>query len=311
MATALMAVTAVLLAGCGGGDPAPAEGQARTVQHDQGTTQVPAAPKRVIALGEEFLLADLLDFGLEPIASTATLGDRFTGLPASATRGIEPLDLLTLDLERITAMRPDLLIVDRFVLGQAGFDRLSRIAPTLPVPDDVELGWRAAYEQLAASLGASDVADRRLAAYDEAVEAARSELGSGRTVSIATAYPSEIVAWADGPINVPAVALELGLQLVPGPDDKLGRLRYGRASLSFERLELLAGSDLILVQNHGVEGEDAALGRLRDSALFARLPAARADRVHVIDRLGYPGVAGRTRLAGELAGLVTEPQGAP
>jgi iron complex transport system substrate-binding protein len=311
---ALAAAVAALTVGAaatGCGDPSPKQptATARTVAHDHGTTPVPAAPKRAVALGEEFLLADVLDLGVKPIASTATLGDHFTGLPAAATRGIEPLDLLLLDLERIAQLRPDLLIVDRFVLGQTGFDRLSAIAPTLPLPDDVKVGWRETYERLAAWLGAEEVARRRLGEYDEAVADARRKVGSGRTVSIATAYPSEIVAWADGPINVPAVAREIGLELVPGPDDRPGRLRHGRASISLERLDLLDGRDLILLQNGGVEGEHTALERMRASPLFARLPAVRSGRLHVLDRLGYPGVAGRAQLASELADLVTEPQG--
>jgi iron complex transport system substrate-binding protein len=85
---------------------------------------------------------------------------------------------------------------------------------------------------------------------------------------------------------------DLGVALVPGPDevDASG----GRAYLSSERLDLFAADTLVLLQSPIVDGESAALAELEADPRWSRLPAVEADRVIELDRLGYPGIVGRT-----------------
>jgi ABC-type Fe3+-hydroxamate transport system substrate-binding protein len=59
----------------------------RTIEHTFGTTEIPAAPQRVIALGEEGLLADLLDAGITPLASIVNLPDYLPALIATRPGG--------------------------------------------------------------------------------------------------------------------------------------------------------------------------------------------------------------------------------
>lgn len=296
----LLAVTSVALgltvAGCGE-TAETTSGPTRTVATSEGDVEVPSDPQRVVALGEEFLLSDLLSLGIKPIASTATLGTEFSGIPAEETDGIEPLDVALLDPLQVAELKPDLLVVDEFVLGQAGYGRLSKIAPTVPVASD---DWRADVGLLGETFGREDEAAGLLDDYDAAVDAGRDELGEGVEASVATAYPSEVVAWTDGPSTIPATLLDLGVTLVPGADDDLGPLDAGRVSLSRERLDLLSAPTLFLLQSSSVEGEDAAVDRLEDSSLYQSLPAVESDRVMVLDRLAYPGVEGRIAAAKEL-----------
>jgi len=287
----LAAVVASVFALGGCGETAPeGTGSTRTVAHSEGTTEVPTHPQRVVALGEEFLLADLLQLGVEPIASTATLGTSFSGIPADEVEEIEPLDVALLDLEQVAALKPDLLLVDDFVLGQAGFGRLSKIAPTVPVSSD---NWRADLELLGETVGAEDRAEQLLTDYDDALAKGREAIGAEVSASVATAYPSEVVAWTDGPSTIPATLLDLGVALVPGPNDDIGPVDAGRVSLSRERLDVLAARNLFLLQTSDVEGEDAALQRMEDAPTWRLLPAVEGDDVFVLDRLGYPGVQGR------------------
>lgn len=295
-------LAALLLVGCGETVDSTAPEGGREVTHSEGVTEVPAQPQKVVALGEEFLLSDLLALGVKPIASTATLGTEFSGIPEDETEGIEPLDVALLTPEDVGAMDPDLLLVDEFVLGQVGFDRLMKIAPTVPIPSE---DWRGSLELLGEVVDNEDGAERLIDDHDDALEDAKASIEEGTQASVATAYPSEVVAWTDGPSTIPATLLDLGVELVPGADDDLGPLDAGRVPLSRERIDLLSAPTLLLLQTSGVEGEDAAVARLESAALYDQLPAVQNDRVVVLDRLGYPGVTGRIEavevLAGELA----------
>lgn len=273
----------------------------RSVEHARGATQVPADPQRVVALGEEFLLADLLALDVPVVASTATVPDAgFVGVDPARTEGIEPLSATEPDLEGLAALDPDLLVVTAFVWDEVGGELLGRIAPTIAVGGD---DWRADVELLGAAFGAETTATGALDAYDRAAADGRAALG-GTEVSLATIYPGPSpAAWVDGPSNVPAVLLDLGVTLVPG-GDAVADARNGRAFLSLEQLGLLDAPSLVLSQSDLVEGESDAVDAIADTPLWPTLPAVAAGEVVTVDRLGYPGVEGRTRLATELTTLL-------
>ena len=45
----------------------------RTIEHTFGITEIPKNPERVIALGVEGMLADLLDIGIQPVMSIVNI----------------------------------------------------------------------------------------------------------------------------------------------------------------------------------------------------------------------------------------------
>jgi iron complex transport system substrate-binding protein len=123
-------------------------------------------------------------------------------------------------------------------------------------------------------------------------------------VSVLTVYPGPTVAaWVDGPVDVPATLLALGYTLRPDAEDTAGAdggATDGRAYLSEEQLGLFAAPTIIAMQSDLVEGEDAALAAIEGTPLWSGLPAVQDGRVIVVDRLGYPGIAGRIRLVADL-----------
>lgn len=298
---AIALLPALLLAACGRG------GGHEVVERSTGPTAdvgcgAEADLGRVVVLGEEFLLADVLALGVEPVAATATLGTGFVGIERD-TGGIEPLDQLQLNAEQLAALRPDTIVTTEFIAEQADADVLGAVADEVVViPDDPD--WRSQLRSLAGALGGGACADPLLDAYAEAVDAAGRAIPDDLRVSMATVYPGENLAvWVGGPANIPATFADAGVELVPGAD-AVDDVQGGRAFLSTERLGELTGVPLVLLQSSAVDGEDAALDVLRSSPLWARLPAVAADRVLEVDRLGYPGVEGRTRLARELPALL-------
>lgn len=304
-----MIVSALLLAASACGSSGSARGddtaQTRIVDHARGTTEVPASPRNLSVLGEEFLLADVLALGVVPGSSTTTL-DAASGLDAYDVSSIVALSATEPNIEQLAALEPDMILAPAFVTDAVGYETLDAVAPTIAIPAG---DWREQLTFVAAALGAETRADDLLADYDEAVAGARERVLEGaasRPVSMATIYPGpQLAFWIDGPTTFPQTALDLGVRLVPsGADyDTIGAAE-GRVYVSQEVIGDLSAPDLVLVQSSRVEGESVAYDEMARDPQFGLLPAVTDRRVHVVDRLGYPGIEGRIRLVEDLAALL-------
>ncbi len=293
----------VLLAACGQeAEPTPeASADSTTPSPSAGTSpeaDAPADPGRVVALGEEFLLADMLALGIVPVASTATTADAgFQGVDQFDTGDIEALPSYEPNIERLVALDPDVMVMPPFVLDYIPRETLEGIAEVVVVSDDprervVQLGERFGVEAEAEALIAD--LDAALANGQEAAD------DDDRTVSIVTVYPGPSVAvWVDGPVEVPATVLDLGYELRPAVEDA-GLVEEGRAFLSLEQVALADGDVLVMLQSDTVEGESTAVEEIASDPLWSELPAVQSGAIIELDRLGYPGIPGRIRLIDDL-----------
>lgn len=260
-----------------------------------------AEPGRIVALGEEFLLADLLALGVEPVASTATVPSAgFQGLGAFDTAAIEVLPI-ELNLEQLAALAPDVIVTTAFVVDRIGADLLSPIGELVVVPDDVDADER--LEWLAVEFEASDRAEALLEELDRARSDLRAEIDRRDApciVSVATIYPGpSVAAWTDGSTDIPAAIVDAGCEL--RPDVTAGEPdRNGRLFLSPEQLGILDGPRLVLLQSDAVEGEREAVSVLDADPLWNTLPSVASGDVVNLDRLGYPGVVGQRALLEDL-----------
>ena len=276
----------------------------RVITHRFGQTTVPKNPQRIVALGEEGMLADLLDIGLKPVASSASLPESLPGFDPAEVAGIEIFNSTQPNLERIAALQPDLIVGGDFFIGEIGYDMLSKIAPTVSID---AADWRQEYLDLMAVIGRGEQARQKLSAFDTAVAGARQSLNAnGRAVSVGTIYPGPSpAAWVDGPTATPQLVHDLGFALSPSAEQAKGLgVKSGRAFFSPEKLDLFQGQLLILVQSDTVEGESAVLEQIKANPLWSELPAVQADRVYVLDRFGYPGLRGRSKLLNDLVAIL-------
>ena len=125
------------VAACGSEKPGTvAKDGSITVKHMFGETKVPAPPKRVVSAGftEQ---DDLLAVGVVPIAVTNWWGDQPFGvwpwaLPKLGGAQPEVLDLSNgLQIDRIAALKPDLIVATDAGVDQDTYKKLSGIAPTI------------------------------------------------------------------------------------------------------------------------------------------------------------------------------------
>lgn len=305
-----LSVLVVLLAGCGG---APADvpltvvettSDYRLVRHSFGETRVPLAPQRVLALGEEGLLADLLDGGVRPVAASVNVPEQVPLLAADELAGIALFPSAgELSLETLSAYQPDLIVGASFFVEQIGYERLARIAPTVAIGAGDPL---TSYVETLRIFGREAEAEQRVAALRAEMRAAGQRLNATeRSVSLLTAYPGANVAvWVDGPSPIPLMLRELGVALRPDASAEELEVRNGRAFVSLEQLPLLDGETVLVLQSSGVEGEEQALADVQASPLWQQLPAVAAGRVATLDRIGYPGLRGQQALLADLAAVL-------
>ena len=266
------------------------------------TTAAAAAPDlgRVVVLAEEFMLADVMSLGIEPIASTASVPEvGFQGLDGFDTTGIEILPMTTLNLEQLAALQPDTIVTLQFWIDQIGADQLGGLGDVIAVPDGLTIPERLSF--LGERLGRPSQAASVVGDLEEATVAAAAAIPDDCTVSLAAIYPGPSpAAFVAGPWELPTSILAAGCRLDPGPNDAAPD-GNGRVYLSLEQLGILDAPTLVLLQSPTVPGEQEALDQIEANPLWATLPAVRDGNVIVFDRLGYPGAAGQIRFLGELA----------
>jgi iron complex transport system substrate-binding protein len=169
-----MTATAAAVAACSPQKPgAVAQDGSVTVTHMFGETKVPAAPKRVVSAGYTEQ-DDLLAVGVVPIAVTNWWGDQPFGVwPWAQAKlgGAQPevLDLSNgIQIDRIAAMKPDLIVATNAGIDEDTYKKLSQIAPTIPQSD--QDAFFEPWKTQAAAIGRAAFKFDEMAALVKAVE---------------------------------------------------------------------------------------------------------------------------------------------
>jgi iron complex transport system substrate-binding protein len=283
-------------------DDATAPSGPRIIEHAYGSTEVPASPERIVALSEEFLLADLVALGVTPVASSSNDASGFGGIGPALTEGIEILTSASFNIEQLAAFRPDMIVAYPVYIELVGYDALNAVAPTVAIGEDGS-DWRERLQLTADVLGVEELGAARIAEYQAAHDAAGDVLGGVPMSATSIFDPSFIRADTDGGTFLVDVMVDAGVELVPAAADIDGVDAVGRVQLSLEQLEVLQGDVLLLLQRLGVEDEGAAA--VTESPLWATLPAVQGNAVITLDRLAYPGAAGAASFVTELAAAVS------
>lgn len=186
--------TALLLASCGSeGTTASAdvttgtsatpgaasgEGFPAVVEHRFGTTTVPEAPDRVVTAGfneQDFALA----LGVTPVGVREYLSYDATQRPwAVDLLPEEPLPTVgatELDLEKVAALDPDLVLGIYSYIDEPTYDLLSDLAPTIAESGDYPTGgtpWQVQTRMTGEALGKPEEAERLVADVEGEFDAA-------------------------------------------------------------------------------------------------------------------------------------------
>ncbi|MFD9411979.1 ABC transporter substrate-binding protein [Streptomyces sp. NPDC059989] len=168
----------------------------RKVTHAMGTTELKAAPKRVVVLdvGE---LDNVVSLGLQPVGYAPSEGDE--GIPDYLKKDAgEPKSVGTinnLNLEAINALKPDLILGSQLRAADK-YEALSKIAPTVFA---IRPGfpWKENYLLNAAALDKTAEAQAKLAAYQAKATQLGADLGAKKpTVTMLRYMPGKTRLYA-------------------------------------------------------------------------------------------------------------------
>ncbi|WAM15863.1 ABC transporter substrate-binding protein [Rhodococcus sp. JS3073] len=185
-AVALAAAVTFSITSCSSSDDSAAESGTtsstghfpRTVDHFRGSTEIPAAPLRIVALDNSFTDAVLL---LEaPLVGYVDY--REPGLPdylgssrdefAAEAESVGKVS--TASLEQIAALQPD-LIISAEVRDGKNYEQLSAIAPTI-FTETTGPTWKDNIRLVGKALGKEELAEQKIGAYEERAAAVGAEI---------------------------------------------------------------------------------------------------------------------------------------
>ncbi|MGQ0626124.1 MAG: iron-siderophore ABC transporter substrate-binding protein [Sporichthyaceae bacterium] len=254
-----------------------------TIEHAYGSTTIAAPPRRVLALGYQEL-DPILALGVVPVAARYWFGDENDVVRpwADAAAGATPVKVLNMpdgiSIERVAAMRPDLIMAVNADLDTGVYAKLSRIAPTVARPaqyNDFGTPWQEQTEITGQALGRGEQARTLIAAVEARLAQARLAHPEFEGRQVAVAHFSE-----DGLSALPSQDARprffaaLGFT-TPAEYDRLAGDDF-LASISKERAGLLDVDLLVWDQLAFVEGGRA---KVESDPVVSRLAAMREKRV--------------------------------
>lgn len=279
---AVIAVAAVVLVGCGGSAASSDDGSPGvSITHAFGTTVVPEDPERIVALSfEEDALSRV---GLATVGHADNAyepGEPYPWQTGQVDLGeSEPVVGAngTVNLERIAALKPDLILATNFYGLEETYAQLSEIAPTV----GYRTGWgEATWQDTAAvigtAVGRSDEMAGAVAEVEEYLAGLAAEMPGLRGKTYAGTYhhsPGGFAVNTDPDGQAARVLGELGLV----PSRELNAAVVDR-SLSEEKLSLL-DVDLLLISFATAELQTT----LEANPMYANLAVVRDGRVFVGD----------------------------
>jgi iron complex transport system substrate-binding protein len=283
LAGALLAAVAVTgLAACGDdeSDGASAGPSAATsafpvsIEHRFGTTEITKAPERIVVVGLVEQDA-LLSLGVVPVATTEWFGEKPGAIwpwAQDELAGAKAPEVLTnvdgIQLEKVAALKPDLILGIYSGLTPEDYGTLAKIAPTVAQPKggiDYGAGWQDLTRTVGKAVGRPAQADQVVADAEAKIAAAKAAnpAFAGRTALMATNYEGYWVYGAQDSRG--RLLTDLGFTLPAGLDAVTGT-EFG-ANLSRERTDLLDTDVLVWL----VPSYDADRAKIQADPLYAKL----------------------------------------
>ncbi|MFG2314526.1 iron-siderophore ABC transporter substrate-binding protein [Streptomyces tendae] len=297
-----------LLAGCGsdsddsadeagGGTPAAAGAFPVTVEHAFGTTKIDKAPERVVTVGytdDQTVLA----FGIKPVGMVDQYPNPAGQSPDINTQwpwvkdkwGDAKPEVIMKNgdtgpnYEKIAALRPDLIVAVYSEIDQAGYDKLSKIAPTVGrtkgEKEPFSAPWQDNALHIAKALGKAEEGEKMIADIQGKLDAAKQAHPqfADQTAVVLSWYKDSVAPFTSTDVRGRLVT-GIGFKYQTEIDKVAGGDFY--TTLSPERVDLV-DVDRVFVINDKAD-QDA----LKKFKLFTNLDAVKNGKVsYLLDSEG-------------------------
>lgn len=249
-----------------------------TIEHAQGTEDVPVSPERVVVF-DMSVLQSMTDLGIDAIG-VPQMSDGY--LPESLAKYdnddfAKVGSLFEPDYEAVNALEPDLIIVA--ARSAATLPELQKIAPTIDLTVDQDNYLESAKErnlQLGEIFDATDQVTERLAALDELItetEEKAPEIGPGLILRVEA---KEVTAY--GPGSRYGLIHDLGI--APVSDDFVSDVAHGDA-VTFEFIHESNPSIMFVQDREALAGDTSGPNAsiVLDNDLVNKTEAAKEDNI--------------------------------
>ena len=289
---ATAAATGTVLSGCGAtpapaGPDTPASGSfPLTITHRFGRTTIPRPPTRIVALSfEEDLLSRI---GLGTVGHADNIYQ--PGQPYPWQRGAIDLSASApvvdpagqVNLERLAALRPDLILATTYYSTQQVYPQLSAIAPTITFATAPSAApWQETSTLIGRAVGREAAVAPVLARVDRYLSDLKARLPGLAGKSYSGGYyfqPGQFSISADPNGQSARVRAAVGLTLDP---ELRAAFPSGRGFLPIERIGLF-DSDLLLIGFSTPELQR----QLEANPLYRNLDVVRQGRTALVDPFG-------------------------
>ncbi|MFF5075424.1 ABC transporter substrate-binding protein [Actinoplanes sp. NPDC000266] len=250
--TAALLSAAIVLSACGSNDspePSTTTNEKRTVTAGNGPVEVPAAPQRVVTIGNTTL--PLIDMGGKPVGVTEVSASELGLIPGEQKATYEAATVLgssgdQVDMEKLAGLKPDLILAQ---LPDKEFEQIKKqlesVAPTVFWGLDVE--WKALAAGLAEAGNVTDGLGGQKAEFDKKIAKIKETYGE---VIESTSFVN-VDRWESSDPGTFSVADFGCVEIAQGdlgmdfPKAAAGEDPLGWTSLPFEQISGLSKYDVI------------------------------------------------------------------
>ncbi|WP_217179012.1 iron-siderophore ABC transporter substrate-binding protein [Streptomyces sp. AC495_CC817] len=296
LAVVLASATLLLATACGGGsdsdDASGAGAEASTssgdsafpvsLDHKYGSTTIKAEPKRIVTVG----LTDqdaVLALGKVPVGTTEWLGGYKGAIGPWAEDKLGSAEAPTVlkdtgtgpQVEKIAALKPDLILAVYGGLTKEQYESLSKFAPVVAQPkgyNDYGVPWQEQTETIGKALGKPEEAAKVVADTEAKIKAAADDNPGFKGASAVMATPYEGMFVFGSQDARSRLLTGLGFTLPADLDKAIGD-KFG-ANISKERTDLLDQDAVVWIV--GAPAKDAA--KLHKDASYKDLKVVKEGR---------------------------------
>ena len=284
----LMGAGALIASACAGTaqteDPSPVSAsETNQIQHAFGTTEVVANPSRIVVL-DYFTVEALMVLGVQPIAAPAIIVDNLLHLPPAENEIVDVGNPREPSLERLAALKPDLILATKLSIEEDTYGMLSRIAPTVVFDNDGFTEWQELTQLCAELMGKEAEAAQLKTEYEAKLQAFKSQLDAGQIeVSIAVFNNEQISVFSQNTF-IGTVLEAAGLSR---PPKQMGDGDTTMLPISLELLNQIDGDVLFVInpqsQTDIAADVRAALEKMKANPLWNKLNVVQAQQVYEVD----------------------------
>ena len=276
----------------------------KRVSHALGATDVPVQPTRIAVAGY-FTVEAMMALGVQPIAAPAVIIDNLLHLPPVEGAIADIGTPGSPNLEKIAALKPDLILTSKLFIQENTYPLLSQIAPTVVLDADGHTEWEKLTYLCAETLGKETEAEQLKADYEAKLQTLKSQLDSSQVqVSVASFHPEQITTYGSESF-IGTVLQAAGLSRPPNQQE--GR----NAQVSIELLNEI-DSDVLFVMKPQSQTDlagdvRAALEKVQANPLWNKLKAVQNNQVYEVDTYWFGvGYLAANRVLDDLARYIAK-----